>query len=31
MGNANSNVSDGVKKQADAGGQKLYELVDVKG
>jgi len=31
MGNANSNVADGVKKQAGPSLQKLYKLVDVKG
>jgi hypothetical protein len=31
MGNANSNVSDGVKAQAGVSTQKLYKLVDLKG
>lgn len=31
MGNAESNVTSGVKKQAGTPQQKLYKLVDVKG
>ncbi len=31
MGNAKSNVSDGVKAQAGASTQKLYKLADLKG
>lgn len=31
MGNANSNVTGGVKKQADTSSYILYQLVDLKG
>lgn len=31
MGNAESNVTSGVKKQTDAGSIVLYKLVDLKG
>ncbi|XP_055927061.1 transient receptor potential cation channel subfamily V member 5-like [Argiope bruennichi] len=31
MGNAESNVTSGVKKQTDSGSLKIYSLVDVKG
>ena len=31
MGNTESNVTSGVKKQAGTSQQKLYKLVDIKG
>lgn len=31
MGNAESNVTSGIKKQTDAGSLKIYSLMDLKG
>lgn len=31
MGNAESGVTSGIKKQTDAGSVKIYSLVDLKG